>query len=115
MKQSFPTLDHDEYPVWLGVVAARCTIHSKTIASAIADAESGADGVSCGMNADGVSTGGLRHSSAKPDVGWLRASGSTSCEVCDELYENHPPDESYAWLTVLCDGVRVKLDRKRGV
>lgn len=41
--------------------------------------------------------------------GYFRASGKSICEECDQLYSKHPVDKIEDWLTVLCNGRRVKL------
>lgn len=38
-----------------------------------------------------------------------RASGDASCPSCLMPYRKHPPDNELSFLTVLCDGDRVKL------
>lgn len=40
---------------------------------------------------------------------FFRAGGDVFCEVCGQEYREHVDDPIDPWLTVLCDGTRVKL------
>lgn len=40
---------------------------------------------------------------------YVRASGDCVCSACGATYHDHPADEVEDWLTVLCNGRRVKL------
>lgn len=40
---------------------------------------------------------------------FVRAEGDCACPLCSRPYREHPADEAEEWLTVLCDGRRVKL------
>ena len=53
-------------------------------------------------------TGGLaRARFSEPD--FYRASGLCTCKVCGRLYYDHKSCPTDPWLTVLCNGQRVKL------
>lgn len=39
---------------------------------------------------------------------WYRA-GNCICEICGDDYHHHAVDPRDPWLTLLCDGSRVKL------
>lgn len=41
--------------------------------------------------------------------GWRRADGGTLCSTCGHRFYDHEPDKEAKWLTVLCNGDRVKL------
>lgn len=40
---------------------------------------------------------------------FVRADGDCICHGCECSYSSHPHDQAVPWLTVLCDGSRVKL------
>lgn len=43
------------------------------------------------------------------DDDWYRAGGTVVCEVCGWEYRDHADDPREPWMTLLCDGRRVKL------
>ena len=50
-----------------------------------------------------------RRCAANDPPDFRRASGDNHCEICGVDYHSHPRHDPHNYLTVLCDGIVVKL------